>query len=525
MRISAKPASRSSISRSSLAVAIVIPSLALMLWMSHGARPSIVINAGYSPNEGETCFATPNGGVTVFSSTDASAVQDAVTAASPGDTVQAAGYCAGVHEVVHEMQTVHIPKELTLHGGYTTTNWSASFPLTQPTTLDAQGQGRVIYATDRLTMTDLTVQNGSISGTGGCPNGCGGGIFAASALILDGVNILSNTATSDGGGVYAFGVTQLADGLFLNNACTSVECHGGGLFVYGTLTLNGSRFLGNVAAGSGGGAYVTSGLVSHSQIANGLFARNAASTAAALYLIEPTSGNGTADVINTTIASPTLSNGPAIYIGTGAVTITNTIVASYSIGISNAVGTVREDYNLFFSNVITSVGLITHGAHKLVNDPRFVDPPADDYHLASTSAAIDRGVDAGVHADLDGNPRPQGAGYDIGAYESLFVTPCKPITRVDILYAPTTPRPDQPVLFTAVITPATPPITYTWDFGHAATVITSTASIVHRFPLTNTTRTYTVTMTADNACSSLAGNPRQVIVQPYTVYLPVIMRE
>ena len=232
--------------------------------------------------------------------------------------------------------------------------------------------------------------------------------------------VFSNTATSDGGGVYAFGVMQLADGLFLNNSCTSVDCRGGGLFVYGILTLNGSRFIGNVAAGSGGGAYVTSGMVSHSQIVNGLFARNTASTATAFYLIEPTSGNGTADVINTTIASPTLSNGPAIGIGAGAVNITNTSIASYTIGISNAVGTVREDYNLFFNSVITSAGLITHGPHSFTEDPGFVNPRADDYHLAASSAAIDRGVDADIHTDLDGRPRPQGAGYDIGAYESPF---------------------------------------------------------------------------------------------------------
>jgi uncharacterized repeat protein (TIGR01451 family) len=415
-----RAASRTSIIRTSLAVAIASVGLASMLGMVDAARASLVSDAGYSPNAGETCFATPDGGITVFASTDASAVQDAVTAANPGDTVQAAGYCAGVHEVVHEMQTVHIPKELTLRGGYTTTNWSAAFPVTQPTTLDAQGLGRVIYATDRLTVADVTVQNGGISGVGGCPSGCGGGIFAAGALSLDGVNMVRNTATSDGGGVYAFGVTRLSNDLFLGNSCTSVDCRGGGLFVYGTLTLNGSRFIDNVAAGSGGGAYVTSGLVSHSEIANALFARNAAGTAAAIYLIEPTSGNGTADVINTTIASPTLSSGPAIGIGAGAVNITNTSFASYTIDISNAVGMVREDYNLFFNSVITSTGPLVRGPHSFAANPSFVDPRADDYHLAASSAAIDRGVDVGVYADLDGQPRPQGAGYDIGAYESSF---------------------------------------------------------------------------------------------------------
>ena len=426
--ISVKLASRSPISRFSLVFTVAIIGLALTTWLVHEERASIVINAGYSPNTSKTCFATPDGGITLFSSTNESAVQQAVNVAGPGDTVRTAGYCAGVHEVAFEMQTVHIPKELTLRGGYTMTNWSTSFPLTQPTTLDAQGLGRVIYAIYYLTITDMTVQNGGISGTGQCPSGCGGGIFAAGNLNLDGVSILNNTATNDGGGVYAFGVTQLSDDFFLNNSCTSVDCHGGGLFVYGTLTLNGSRFLSNLAAGGGGGAYIISGRVGHSHLTNGLFARNTAGHAAAFYLIDPALGAGTADVINTTIASPTLSNGPAIVIGTGAVNITNTSIASYTIGISNAVGTVREDYNLFFSNAITNAGLITHGLHSFVADPCFADPQADNYHLVSTSVAIDRGVDAGVYADLEGNPRPQGAGYDIGAYEfARQITLCLPV--------------------------------------------------------------------------------------------------
>ena len=49
--------------------------------------------------------------------------------------------------------------------------------------------------------------------------------------------------------------------------------------------------------------------------------------------------------------------------------------------------------------------------------PKFVDPLHGDYHLRFGSAAINRGVDAGVTTDLDGNPRPYGAGFDIGAYE------------------------------------------------------------------------------------------------------------
>jgi hypothetical protein len=39
--------------------------------------------------------------------------------------------------------------------------------------------------------------------------------------------------------------------------------------------------------------------------------------------------------------------------------------------------------------------------------------------LAQGSAAVDAGVDSGIHEDLDGNRRPLGRGYDIGAYERL----------------------------------------------------------------------------------------------------------
>ena len=42
-------------------------------------------------------------------------------------------------------QVVYLTKTLTIIGGYTTPNFTSSFPLTQPTTTDAQGKGRGIY--------------------------------------------------------------------------------------------------------------------------------------------------------------------------------------------------------------------------------------------------------------------------------------------------------------------------------------------------------------------------------------------
>ena len=54
-------------------------------------------------------------------------------------------------------------------------------------------------------------------------------------------------------------------------------------------------------------------------------------------------------------------------------------------------------------------------------NPLFVNALAKDYHLRSTSPAIDAGYNLGtvVLNDYDGNTRPKGFGYDIGAYEYI----------------------------------------------------------------------------------------------------------
>jgi len=61
-----------------------------------------------------------------------------------------------------------------------------------------------------------------------------------------------------------------------------------------------------------------------------------------------------------------------------------------------------------------------YGNNAIIGDPKFVNPAGGDFHLREDSPAIDSGssIDA-PSDDFDGNPRPQGAGYDIGAFEFI----------------------------------------------------------------------------------------------------------
>ena len=176
--------------------------------------------------------------------------------------------------------------------------------------------------------------------------------------------------------------------------------------------LSGTRFIGNEAYYGGGVG------IGRLDAVNALFAGNQANASGAAIRLT----NGQSTLRHVTIAHPTQGASPAISVISGTVNITDTIIANYTIGISQTDGILSADYDLFFTTTPTqtSGGTMSWGLHNLNANPQFVNPATGDYHLAAGSPAIDAGTDAGVTADIDGVARPQGKGYDMGAYEFKF---------------------------------------------------------------------------------------------------------
>jgi hypothetical protein len=122
------------------------------------------------------------------------------------------------------------------------------------------------------------------------------------------------------------------------------------------------------------------------------------------------------------------------------VIISNTIIVSQTVGITVTAGNTAVLEGMLWGSGIWANGVdwvgegtVNEGAINIREDPGFVDPLNDDYHLAAGSAAIDAGIDAGVLFDIDGDPRPVGPRPDIGADE--YPSPLSPVYMPLILRA------------------------------------------------------------------------------------------
>ncbi|MBL7064243.1 MAG: right-handed parallel beta-helix repeat-containing protein [Anaerolineae bacterium] len=198
-------------------------------------------------------------------------LQEAVDTAGDGDEIRVAtGVYTGVQARAGIIQVVYISRSLTLRGGYSL-NFTATNPISYPTTVDAEGLGRGIVVSGPVTVTleGLRITGGDATGLGGAPMGpgeydAGGGlaVFSATVSLVSDVISGNLASTADAwtycGGALLHGASGLiSDTTFAHNlAATANYGEGGGacLFRSQDVTVQASRFLSNsVSSGNGGG--------------------------------------------------------------------------------------------------------------------------------------------------------------------------------------------------------------------------------------------------------------------------------
>jgi hypothetical protein len=260
----------------------------------------------------------------------------------------------------------------------------------------AAGDGGGAHVSDIRTALDGNRVYGNTAGT------AGGGLYLfwiMDSVVLTGNQVYSNTAGAEGGGIAAVsseGVGMTANRIWGN---TAGAAGGGGLYFvncHGVRLVNNALLRNRMAAAGRAGAQIYADYVQDMRL-----------------LHTTVAGDGTGG--GAIFVDDSISHGgPPV----SSVWLTNTIIVSHTVGISVTTGNrVAANGILWYATPITvsrgATATVT-AANQFTGDPAF---GADGYHLTAASAARDRGVNAGVTDDIDGDRRPQGAGFDLGADE------------------------------------------------------------------------------------------------------------
>ena len=291
------------------------------------------------------------------------------------------------------------------------------------------GGGFYVDSVD-VALTGNTVQD-NIASTAAV--GRGGGLYIKSDTVVAGNTFISNTASSgdlgEGGGLYVDAVdARLTANIVRGNTASMLSTgYGGGLYLgYSNARLIDNTVVGNIAStagmGYGGGLAVRVGFP---RLVNNIIAANRVGNSGegdGLYASGAKVGNLTFSVEATLLHNTFADNGDTAVVTDehATLTLTNTIISGHLVGISTiaATGFVFTDHTLWNPDVaITGVGANIFTTDDLIGEPVFVNSLNLNYHILGTSAAVDQGVDAGVAADIDGDPRPFSVAPDIGADE------------------------------------------------------------------------------------------------------------
>lgn len=214
--------------------------------------------------------------------------------------------------------------------------------------------------------------------------GLGGGLYFENfcrPVITD--NVISGNTAFLGGGIYFDSPTYAI--IDSNKIAGNKAMPGGGIAV--NFGAN-PRITNNLLVNNIGGALGVGG-VSRPEVINNTFAEN--------YQLE----------------GEVFTQGIFVF-GNAKVMVTNTIFYYSDLVLYNEMGGIILNYSLLYSG---PGGAIWPGEGNIFDDPLFTGE--GNYRLQPGSPCIDTGTDAGVNTDIEGTPRPQGEGFDMGAYEYI----------------------------------------------------------------------------------------------------------
>jgi hypothetical protein len=145
---------------------------------------------------------------------------------------------------------------------------------------------------------------------------------------------------------------------------------------------------------------------------------------------------------------------------------------------------VTVDHNLFYST--GSYTASTLGTNSIKANPLFVSPSSGDFHLQSTSPAINVGATAGAPSiDFASAARPQGSGIDVGAYEYGGSTPVN-VTPTATPAPTSTPKPTSTPTPKPTSTPTPKPTSTPLPNAPTATPTTKPTATPTPKPVTST---------------------------------------
>lgn len=335
-------------------------------------------------------------------------------------------------------QNVFLRAGMRLYGGFSGTETSRfqRDPAAHPTIIDGGQAGNTVIGANEAVIDGFTITNGKPATNGGgvycsyvsptisnckITQNAGAGVYCyQSSPTITNCEITENTDK----GVYCYinGNANITGCIIADNAAVQyagIYCDSATPSIRRCM-VTGNHTTGTDARG-GGMSFVAcpSGITVENSVIEG----NSASVGGGVYC-----STSSPSFVNCTISdNSAVTSGGNAYLVNSNSAFRNTIL-SYGIApiggavYKNTASSPTFDHCDFWQNGTNPFEPAswdpTFGGDNRIYDPLFVDRPSGNFHLMSASFLIDAGTSASAPVDdLDGNPRPQGAGFDIGAYE------------------------------------------------------------------------------------------------------------